>query len=38
MSGSGAAVFGFVKNQKEGHRIIRRLPRKKWDIFLTNTV
>ncbi len=38
MSGSGASVFGFVKNRLEGARILRRLKSKRWDSFLVHTL
>jgi 4-diphosphocytidyl-2-C-methyl-D-erythritol kinase len=37
MSGSGASVFGLVKNKTHGQSIKRRLSSKPWDIYLVST-
>jgi 4-diphosphocytidyl-2-C-methyl-D-erythritol kinase len=37
MSGSGSTVFGFVKSEKEGKSLMRKLRFNTWDLFLAHT-
>jgi 4-diphosphocytidyl-2C-methyl-D-erythritol kinase len=38
LSGSGSAVFGFVKTKAEANRISRQLRKNPWDVFVASTI
>ncbi len=37
MSGSGSTVFGFVKSERDGRRVLSKLRGRRWQIFLVQT-